>query len=72
MTYRLATSCVPKKAKRNLFAIARLMPYIREKLKEGYLLCSMDEAGFGSKPLARQSWTKKGYNPIVKIKKVKN
>jgi hypothetical protein len=37
-----------------------MLIFIEAKLKEGYIILSLDEAGFGSNCLQKYSWTKKG------------
>ena len=44
----------------NAEALTGLLEFILDHLKKNYTLCSVDETGFGSKPLRRYGWARKG------------
>ena len=44
----------------NLEAVTALLDYIKIKINEGYIFCSLDETGYGNKSLRHYSWAEKG------------
>ena len=40
--------------------LASMMMLIQQKVKEGYLFCSLDECGFGKESLLKYGWAKSG------------
>ena len=56
----------------NLEAVTSLLKFLIKHIEEGYIFCSIDESGFGSKALRRYGWAKKGERASISYTRLKN